>query len=172
MKVIVNALGYSGQGDGAGGAGVFLQYLVSQLPEHCDVDVLVAPQSKAFQGRTQRARLIELPYLTAETLGHLRAGPTVVLDPYGGLPCGPFPDDIGLCVIVHDLSSRAATFFCRGGASRSLDRFCRRVTAGGWHHHVFRRSGARCPALLPWHRSGGNSAFALYDAGGWRLVPG
>jgi glycosyltransferase involved in cell wall biosynthesis len=103
MKVIVNALGYSGQGDGAGGAGVFLQYLVSQLPEQCDVDVLVRPQSKAFQGRAQRARLIELPYLTGETLGHLRAGPTVVLDPYGGLPCGPFPDDIGLCVIVHDL---------------------------------------------------------------------
>src|ERR1700723_1636319 len=103
MKVIVNALGYAGQGDGAGGAGVFLQYLVSQLPEQCDVDVLVAPQSKAFQGRAQKARLIELPYLTAETLGHLRAGPTVVLDPYGGLPCGPFPDDMGLCVIVHDL---------------------------------------------------------------------
>lgn len=101
MKVIVNALGYAGQSGGAGGAGVFLQYLVSHLPDFCQVDVLVAPQSKAFEAG--KARLIELPYLTADTLGYLREGPTVVLDPYGGLPCAPFPEDMGLCIVIHDL---------------------------------------------------------------------
>jgi glycosyltransferase involved in cell wall biosynthesis len=103
MKVIVNALGYVGQSGGAGGAGVFLQYLISQLSNVCDVDVLAAPNSKNFRGEHRRARIIELPYLKADTLQQLRVGPTVVLDPFGGLPCNPFPDDLALCVVVHDL---------------------------------------------------------------------
>jgi len=96
MKVIVNALGYVGQSGGAGGAGVFLQYLISQLSNVCDVDVLAAPNSKNFRGEHRRARIIELPYLKADTLQQLRVGPTVVLDPFGGLPCNPFPDDLSL----------------------------------------------------------------------------
>ncbi len=103
MKVIINASGYVGQSGGAGGAGVFLQYLVSRLSQSCQVDVLVGPNSTAFRNLQRSARFIELPYLTAETLNHLRSGPTVVLDPFGGLPCGPFPDDLALCIVIHDL---------------------------------------------------------------------
>ncbi|MDE3177659.1 MAG: hypothetical protein KGM15_16280, partial [Pseudomonadota bacterium] len=103
MKVIVNALGYQGQSGGAGGAGVFLQYLVSRLAESCKVDVLVPQNSKAFTVRPRDVRFLELPYLTGGTLMHLRDGPTVVLDPFGSLPCDDFPDELGLCVIIHDL---------------------------------------------------------------------
>lgn len=103
MKVIVNALGYVGQGAGAGGAGVFLQYLVSKLTEICAVDVLVAPNSKSFRGDRPKGRIIELPHLTSDTLQRLREGPTVVLDPFGGLPCPDFPADMALCAVVHDL---------------------------------------------------------------------
>jgi glycosyltransferase involved in cell wall biosynthesis len=103
MKVIVNAAGYVGQSGGAGGAGVFLQYLIGELARSHSVDVLVPPNSKTFGSRHRGARFIELPYVTDETLRHLRDGPTVIIDPFGALPCAPFPDDIALCVIVHDL---------------------------------------------------------------------
>lgn len=103
MKVIVNAAGYVGQSAGAGGAGVFLQYLISELAKSHAVDVLVPPNSQTFGSRHRGARFIELPYVTDETLRHLRDGPTVVIDPFGALPCAPFPDDMALCVIVHDL---------------------------------------------------------------------
>ena len=130
MKVIVNALGYVGQSEGAGGAGVFLQYLISHLADVCDVDVLVAPNSKNFRGGHRKARLIELPYLRSDTLQHLRVGPTVVFDPFGGLPCGPFPDDLALCVAVHDLMHLEQPHFftsaeCRArstGFARGLQR--------------------------------------------------
>jgi len=103
VKVIINAPGYGGQSSGAGGAGVFLQYLTAHLAESCEVDVLVSQHSKSFKHLQSAARFIELPYLTPETLRHLRSGPTVVLDPYGGLPCASFPEDMALCVVVHDL---------------------------------------------------------------------
>src|ERR1700722_13350903 len=103
MKIIINAAGYVGQSGGAGGAGVFLQYLVGELARVHTVDVLVAPSSRTFHRQHSNARLIELPYVTAETLWHLRDGPTAVIDPFGSLPCSPFPEDLGLCAVVHDL---------------------------------------------------------------------
>jgi len=103
LKIIVNAVGYVGQEGGAGGAGVFIQYLIRELGRLHSVDVLVAPNSRNFHGQHRNARFIELPHLTAETLRHLRDGPTAVIDPFGALPCAPFPEDIALCVVVHDL---------------------------------------------------------------------
>ncbi len=103
MKIIVNAVGYVGQSGGAGGAGVFLRYLIDQLARQHSVDVLVAQNSRSFPTRPRNARFIEVPYLEGETLRHLRNGPTVVLDPFGGLPCAAFPHDMALCVVVHDL---------------------------------------------------------------------
>jgi glycosyltransferase involved in cell wall biosynthesis len=111
MKVIINALGYVGQSGGAGGAGVFVQYLVSQLAESCAVDVLIPPDSKSFDFKPKGVRFIELPYLSPETLRHLREGPTVVVDPFGGLPCRNFPDDIGLCTVIHDLMHLERPYF-------------------------------------------------------------
>jgi glycosyltransferase involved in cell wall biosynthesis len=103
LKVILNAAGYVGQSGGAGGAGVFIQYLCRELSRLHAVDVLISPNSRSFQGHHRSARSIELPYVTAETLRHLREGPTVVIDPFGALPCAPFPEDIALCTVVHDL---------------------------------------------------------------------
>jgi glycosyltransferase involved in cell wall biosynthesis len=111
VKVIVNATGYVGQAGGAGGAGVFLQYLVSELAKTHAVDVLIAPNSRNFANPRRDARFIELPYLAGETLRHLRDGPTVVIDPFGALPCAPFPDDIALCVVVHDLMHLERPYF-------------------------------------------------------------
>jgi glycosyltransferase involved in cell wall biosynthesis len=103
VKIVVNAVGYVGQSGGAGGAGVFIQYLIGELVRQHNVDVLIAPNSKSFHGRHGAARFIELPYVSAEILRHLREGPTVVIDPFGALPCAPFPEDLALCVVVHDL---------------------------------------------------------------------
>ena len=122
MKIIVNASGYVGQASGAGGAGVFLQYLVSELAKSHQIDILVAPNSKGFQYKMAGVRLIELPYLTAETLRHLRDGPTAVIDPFGAVPCLPFPEDMGLCIIIHDLMhlERPQFFTQSEGVGRSL----------------------------------------------------
>jgi glycosyltransferase involved in cell wall biosynthesis len=111
LKIIVNAVGYVGQSGGAGGAGVFLQYLIGELSQHHSVDVLVAQNSRSFRGQPRGARFIELPYVTGDTLRHLRDGPTVVLDPFGALPCTPFPGDMALCVVVHDLMHLERPYF-------------------------------------------------------------
>lgn len=102
-KIIVNALGYVGQSGGAGGAGVFLRYLVGALAERAEVDVLVGPGNQNFADLRCGARFIEMPYLTDEALRQLVSGPTVVLDPFGALPCDPFPEDLALCGVIHDL---------------------------------------------------------------------
>lgn len=120
MKVIINAHGYVGQAGGAGGAGVFLQYLMRELALRHPVDVLVPSGSKLFDSRGSSARFIELPYIGADVLRHLREGPTVVLDPFGAVPCLPFPDDLGLVGVIHDLMHLDMPFFF--GASERRDR--------------------------------------------------
>lgn len=124
MKIIVNAMGYVGQSGGAGGAGVFLQYLIEQLAEQHTVDVVIAAGGKNFAGARHRARFIELPYITGETLNHLRAGPTAVIDPFGALPCAPYPENLALCTIIHDLMHLEQPHFFtaseRDGRSRSF----------------------------------------------------
>jgi glycosyltransferase involved in cell wall biosynthesis len=124
LKVIVNAVGYVGQSGGAGGAGVFLQYLIDQLGQRHALDVLTAQNSSGFRARQRSARFIELPHLTGETLRHLRDGPTVVIDPFGALPCWPYPEDMALCVVVHDLMHLERPHFFtpseRDGRSRSF----------------------------------------------------
>jgi glycosyltransferase involved in cell wall biosynthesis len=124
LKIIVNAMGYVGQSGGAGGAGVFLQYLIEHLAEQHPVDVVTAAGSKNFAAARHRARFIELPYVTGETLNHLRAGPTAVIDPFGALPCAPYPENLALCTIIHDLMHLEQPHFFtaseRDGRSRSF----------------------------------------------------
>lgn len=123
MKVIVNAVGYVGQEAGAGGAGVFLQYLADRLATIAEVDVLVAPGARTFPEGRRPGRFIELPFLTGDILRQLRSGPTIVLDPFGGLPCAPFPEDMALCAVVHDLMHlERPHFFTR--AERAVRTHC------------------------------------------------
>lgn len=133
MKIILNAVGYVGQSGGAGGAGVFIQHLVAELSRLHSVDVLVASNAKHFQGKAHGARVIEMPYVTAEMLRHLREGPTVVIDPFGALPCYPFPEDLALCVVVHDLMHLERPYFFthseRQGRTGSFARGLQRADA-------------------------------------------
>ncbi len=167
MKVIVNARGYVGQAGGAGGAGVFLQHLVQQLATMVEVDVLVPPDAASFPEARPEARpeerrggrFIELPSLAPDILRQLRAGPTAVLDPFGDLPCEPFPEDMALCGVVHDLMHlERPHFFTR--AEREIRSLCFRnglsradavVTFSATEAAAVRRHfpGVAAPVVIP-----------------------